>query len=148
MKNSKLLLSILLVSFVALTACKEDGDDFDNVAFIENPQEYIVGKWKEIACGNSYYPELGAMYDILNTIEFFPNGIYSGPYGLYGSWDDGTPTHYRMGGDSLYMTKEGQEEYIFRYLFMSQNQILLQHVYGFITFSMATPTFHIYQRIK
>ncbi|MDR1344352.1 MAG: hypothetical protein LBJ39_03265, partial [Tannerellaceae bacterium] len=128
---------ILLLSVAA--GCSKDDDDN------RPPSERILGKWQEVACWNEYYPELTPRF---YTIEFLPDGTYYGPYGLYGGPDDGGQTQYRIASDSLCFKREGYSDYIYRYTFKDKSHMLVEGIYGMIPYTMNTPTFHIFERIK
>jgi hypothetical protein len=142
----------LFIAFALLIAagCKDsDSEKEDSLVAIQDPSQHILGKWREIACGNSYYPELTPTYHVFHTVEFLPDGIYYGPYGFHRGQDDGKSSHYRIESDSLYLVRESDSNvYIYRYLFTGKNQLLADYIYGGIEKTMTTPSFHIFERIK
>jgi hypothetical protein len=137
------LKTFLLFAFALalMSGCKDDSED------MRAPAELILGQWQEIARGNSMNPELTPNG---LTIEFLPDGTYYGPYGFHRGAS--MTAHYRLEGDSLYLYDPDVEmspyAYIYRYTFPGKKQLRADHIYGDITFSGGTPTFHIYERIK
>jgi hypothetical protein len=133
---------ILFILFALLLAggCK-DSDDSSSL----EPSQRILGKWKEIARGNDRYPELTPNGTI---IEFLPDGTYHGPFGFHSGMVDDDPIYYRMESDSLYLEKEEQSMHIYRYTFTGSNQFFAEHIHGMVPYSMDTPSFHTFKRIK
>jgi hypothetical protein len=145
MKQSKLLIFILLPLLLAAAGCGKDDDKDDALTHIDDPSEFILGKWQEIACGNAYFPELPPRF---YTVEFLPDGTYYGPYGFDSSKSDGLPAQFHIASDSLFLQKEEHSDYIYQYIFIGKNQLLANLRYGVILHSMNTPLFHIFERIK
>jgi hypothetical protein len=111
-----------------------------------DPSQLILGQWQEIARGNDTFPELTP---VSLTIEFLTDGMYRGPLGFHHGRDDGEASYYRIESDSLHLYRNGNSNtYIYRYLFTGKNQLRMEYVRGPITYSLATPTFHIYERLK
>jgi hypothetical protein len=144
MKQSKLLIFILL-PLLAAAGCNKDDDKDDALTHIDDPSEFILGKWKEIACGNAYFPELPSRF---YTVEFLPDGTYYGPHGFNMSTNDVVSLQFHIASDSLYLQKEGYSDYIYLYNFIGKNQLLANLRYGIVPYSMNTPTFHIFERIN
>jgi hypothetical protein len=108
----------------------------------EELQKPFLGKWKEIACGNSINPELPPDRHV---IEFLPDGTYYGPFGK-----DST-ANYRGGAKVLYL-KNGEVERTYRYSFIHTDTLRLD----FKSVNQETPdilyvdkpTFHIFIRFQ
>jgi hypothetical protein len=130
---------ILVFTLIAIGGCK------DNDKETTDPSQLIVGKWMEIARGNSYSsnPILDPTYQ---TIEFLADGTYNGPYGFYSGVSD--QAVYRIEADSLTLSKEGHSIYVYRYAFTGKDLFRADGIHGTVPYSLATPTFHIYKRIK
>ena len=146
---NKVIYLITLFLLLLAAGCKDDNEAEDGLGPQIDPSERILGKWQEISYGNSYYPEIPSEYGRpYYTIEFLPDGTYYGPYGLYHSIIDGEATHYRLESDSLTLYREGLSPYIYRYIFTGNDRFLASAVYGFTGYTMLSPTFHIFERIK
>jgi hypothetical protein len=106
-------------------------------------QKPFLGKWKEIAHGNSIKLELPP--DDGHVIEFLPDGTYYGPF-----WKDDSTANYRTGAKVLYL-KSGEVERTYRYSFIHTDTLRLdfrsanQNMPDIL--KIDEPTFYIYERI-
>jgi hypothetical protein len=137
---------ILFILFALLLAggCKES----DNNSRMEVSPEPFLGQWQEIARGNETYPELTPDGHV---IEFLEDGTM--PQKTYHSaaWIEGREEtdHYRLDTEFLYLSSGMPgEEYTYRYRFTGTDTLRLDCVRGMVHYSMGTPTFNIYERIK
>jgi hypothetical protein len=133
-----------MCALLLLVGCGDNSEADGGTVTIADPSQHIQGKWQEIACGDRNNPELtpnGAV------IEFLPDGKYHGPYGFHYAEADDEPIYYRMESDTLYLKREGYADYIYRYLFINNNQLLVEYVSG-LQLWVNIPDFHIFKRIK
>ncbi|MDR2118164.1 MAG: hypothetical protein LBP25_01315 [Tannerellaceae bacterium] len=138
-------LLFILCALLLLVGCGDNSEADGGTVTIAEPSQRILGKWKEIARWNDYNPKLTPNETV---IEFLPDRTYYGPFGFYLGRTDGEPSYYRIESDSLYLERKEQPGQIYRCIFTDNNQFFVEHVHGYATYSMLTPKFHIFKRIK
>ncbi|MDR2810850.1 MAG: hypothetical protein LBB84_09915 [Tannerellaceae bacterium] len=132
--------------FFALSYLSECGDYYN----IEPTAKTILGKWQEIARGNDWYPELEPDGHI---IEFLPDGTM--PEGTYHSGSFtlsliGIRTSsYQIDEEFVYLNSgKPLIGYTYQYSFSGTDTLRMDLISGVRTFSMGTPLFNIYKRVK
>jgi hypothetical protein len=145
--QQKTIYLLLACALLLLVGCGDNSEADGGTVTISDPSQHIQGKWQDIARGNDMYPELTPSE---MSIEFLSDGTYHGPYGFQDDRNDGEPSYYRIASDSLYMYREqgSSDLYIYRYLFIGNNQLLVNYIQGVILKTMHIPKFHIFKRIK
>jgi hypothetical protein len=128
-----------------------DVDNVDNTfVAVENPSQFLLGKWRETACKNPDNRELTPTFHTIEFVSGETGETYYGPYPLYIGGGDIVEARYWMEGDSLYIDAESASysHYIYLPLFDGSDRLLLKYVYGDMVWSMDVPTSHTYERIK
>jgi hypothetical protein len=130
---------ILALALFLPEECRDDHDGEDTGT--SDPAQLFLGQWQEIARGNDAFPGLEPDGHI---IEFLTDGIY------HRFWPSGNEStrNYEVDAEFLYLDRGDIYGYTDRYTFTGTDTLRLDYVYGLITTSMGTPTFHIYKRVE